>query len=268
NVSAHQPAKEETFVWVVTKADVRWLRLDLGEMSLTQSVAALRCGLDDAAWRDDHCAGLLKTAYTPAEREAGKLPPFDLAIAHKLYKGLFGQTEDLIKGKHLLIVPSGALTALPFQVLVTEKPGDAIPSDVAHYAKVAWLAKSHAVTVLPSVASLKALRQLAKASKAAAPYIGFGNPLLFGPHGDDRSALLRPDCKSRAKPTEVSSRGVTETIPEFFQSGLANVNVLRAQHPLPETVDEVCAVARSTGANDDAVYLGARATETILKTLS
>ncbi len=30
--------------------------------------------------------------------------------------------EDLIRDKHLLIVPSGPLTQLPFQVLVTEKP--------------------------------------------------------------------------------------------------------------------------------------------------
>ena len=35
--------------------------------------------------------------------------PFDLAKAHELYKGLFGEVEDLIKDKHLLLVPSGAL---------------------------------------------------------------------------------------------------------------------------------------------------------------
>lgn len=268
NVPTHELAKEETFVWVVTKADVRWLRLDPGERSLAQSVAALRCGLDDNAWRDDHCAGLLKTTYTLAERQAGGLPPFDLAVAHTLYKSLFGQTEDLIKDKHLLIVPSGALTALPFQVLVTEKPANAIPSNPAQYAKVAWLAKSHAITVLPSVASLKALRQFAKASKAASPYIGFGNPLLLGPHGNDHRAWQRLNCKSQAKPAKVASRGVAETIPEFFQGGLANVEVIRSQHPLPETADEVCAVARATGASDDAVYLGARATETTLKALS
>jgi hypothetical protein len=34
--------------------------------------------------------------------------------------------------------------------------------------------------VLPAVSSLKALRELAKASHASEPYIGFGNPLLNG----------------------------------------------------------------------------------------
>ena len=53
---------------------------------------------------------------------AGKPLPFDLARAHALYKALFGQVEDLIKGKHLLIAPSGPLTRLPFQVLVTGIP--------------------------------------------------------------------------------------------------------------------------------------------------
>ena len=39
-------------------------------------------------------------------------------------QALFGQIEDVIKDKRLLIVPSGALTQLPFQVLVTALPHD------------------------------------------------------------------------------------------------------------------------------------------------
>ena len=39
--------------------------------------------------------------------DSGKPLPFDLTRAHQLYQALFGQVEDLIKGKHLLIVPSG-----------------------------------------------------------------------------------------------------------------------------------------------------------------
>jgi hypothetical protein len=41
---------EETFVWVVTKSDVRWVRSDIGTAALAREVAALRCGLDAAAW--------------------------------------------------------------------------------------------------------------------------------------------------------------------------------------------------------------------------
>jgi hypothetical protein len=60
--------------------------------------------------------------------------PFDAARAHALYKGLLGEAEDLIRDKHLLIVPSGALNALPFQVLVTEPPAVG-----AGLAEVRWL---------------------------------------------------------------------------------------------------------------------------------
>ena len=59
-------------------------------------------------------------------------------------------------------MPSGPLTALPFHLLVTDKPTIAVPrmqiNDMAAYRDAAWLVKRHAVTVRPSVASLKALR--------------------------------------------------------------------------------------------------------------
>ena len=45
-----KPLPEETFIWVVTKTDVRWVRSDLGTAALTREVAALRCGLDATAW--------------------------------------------------------------------------------------------------------------------------------------------------------------------------------------------------------------------------
>jgi hypothetical protein len=45
-----KPTPEETFIWVVTKAEMRWSRTDLGKAALTGEVQALRCGLDQAAW--------------------------------------------------------------------------------------------------------------------------------------------------------------------------------------------------------------------------
>ena len=140
---------------------------------------------------------------------------------------------------------------------MTEPPA----SDGADYANAAWLVKSHATTVLPSVSSLKALRQLAKASKATKPFIGFGNPLLVGPSGNDRSAWERQNCKTPVKILQVVSRSIRAATPAFFRNGLANVDLVRSQYPLPETADELCAVARSMGAGDDEVYLGAKASE-------
>ena len=115
----------------------------------------------------------------------GKAQLFDLAAAHELYVALFGPVEALIKDKpQLLIVPSGPLTALPFHLLVTDKPTIAVPqmqiNDMAAYRDAAWVVKRHAVTVLPSVTSLKALRVFARKGQGTKPMIGFGDP-VFAP---------------------------------------------------------------------------------------
>jgi len=114
-----QPTPEESFIWIVTRTDMRWVRSDLGRAALAREVQALRCGLDGEAWTTPsgaaRCGGLLGITVQP---DLSQPLPFDLGRAHFLYKALFGQVEDLIKDKRLLTVPSGPLTQLPFQVLV------------------------------------------------------------------------------------------------------------------------------------------------------
>ena len=151
---------------------------------------------------------------------------------------------------------------------MTDKPETAIPPDPSGYANAAWLAKRHAISILPSVASLKALRELAKSSAGSQPYIGFGNPLILGPKGNDRRAWDRQSCQTQRAPMQMASRRPGSAITKFFQRGLADVAEVRAQQPLPETADELCAVARASGAGDDTVYLGSKATEAAIKALS
>ena len=170
------------------------VRSDLGTAALNREVAALRCGLDHqrGTGRGERCGKILKGAYS-GRLIPGKPLPFDLARAHKLYSALFGEVQDLIKDKHLLIVPSGPLTQLPFQVLVTKAPtsGD--------HRAVAWLAREHAVTVLPAVSSLKALRRVGRPSAAPRPMIGFGNPLLDGPDGSSQTVRSSPATSNAAR---------------------------------------------------------------------
>ena len=279
-----QPTPEETFIWVVTKTDLRWMRSDLGTAALAREVQALRCGLDAEAWEGggwQKCRDL--TNAQPDRDRNGDIVtatlPFDHARAYKLYQALFGQAEDLIKGKQLLIVPSGALTQLPFQVLVTAAPasGDQRPA--------AWLIRDHALTVLPAVSSLKALRRVARASTASKPMIGFGNPLL------DAHLLLDHDLKHPEHDAAIRSRvqraaeyrrctdtpwqqlaglfGSHRELPQVeMRGGLADVEFLRGQNPLPETAKELCDVARDLGADKDEIRLGTRATEREVKHLS
>src|SRR5262249_13076212 len=113
---AFVPLQEETFIWVMTKTDVRWERIELGTKALAERMLALRCGLDEVVWKEgstskDRCLELVKLQPYDGVGFTGALP-FDLERAHELYKALFGQVEDLIKDKHLLVVPSGPLTSL------------------------------------------------------------------------------------------------------------------------------------------------------------
>jgi CHAT domain-containing protein/tetratricopeptide (TPR) repeat protein len=279
DTSEWNPMPDETFIWVVTKTDSHWVRSELGTPALMQEVAALRCGLDyEGAWKDAHCSDLLKIAYTRADHDVFRKPlPFDLARAHSLYKGLFGRIEDLIRDKRLLIVPSGPLTQLPFQVLVTEPPRDALPNSAAEYRGVSWLARKHPIAVLPAVSSLKALRELAKDSQASEPYIGFGDPLLDGeptkfPEDAARAKLAREKRCDPTLPQRVASlHGLRGGMRGALGSngGIADVADIRTWAPLPETADELCDVARDLGIDPKThLYLGAAATETKIKQLS
>lgn len=267
---------EETFVWVVTKGDLRWLRSELGTTALKREVASLRCGLDATSWHGDgakRCAELLKMRPDLAPQPDSALP-FDAVRAHALYKGLLGEAEDIIKGKKLLVVPSGALTTLPFEVLVTKPPTSTKLTDVH------WLVRDHAVTVLPSVASLVALRKTGKPSDAPKAMIGFGNPLLDGNQADPKyggyyrrlaaKARTQTSCAKSEPERTAALREVSRGLDLTTASGqqTADLAHLRMQMPLPETADELCAVARTVGGSVDEVRLGARATETEVKRLS
>ena len=262
-----------TFIWVVTRTAVRWVRSALDARTLRDHVDALRCGLDyDGAWKGTRCFDLLGVVYSGDDAAAGKPLPFSLARSHALYAGLFGAVEDLIAGKDLVIVTSGALTQLPFQVLVTTKPAKDELSAAA-FTEATWLAKQHALTVLPSVASLQALRAHTRPSAARRPFIGFGNPLLTGPDDSDRSAWDKQSCAGLGPITTASARAgrAARLAPATaFRGDLADIDAVRRQYPLPETADELCAVARASGVArpDDAVMLGARAGEATLKQLA
>ena len=266
-----KPTPEESFIWVVTKDDMKWVRSPLGTESLNKMVRRFRCGLDMAGWEKKNgeqspCDILTGRSFDLSTYYRGHASlPFETEVANELYQGLFGEIEDKIKGKKLLLVPSGPLTSLPFQVLLSQKPAEG-----DKFQNMAWLIRDHALTVLPSVSSLKALRGNAKASKAKNVFIGFGNPLLTGSSGKDRSAWDKQACdfKQKPKPMRVAGLTIPDAISKYFRGGAVNVALLKRQAPLPETADELCEVAKTLGAKQEAVYLGGRAREADVKRLS
>ena len=175
---------------------------------------------------------------------------------------LIGPVEATIKDKkQLLVVPSGALTAVPFHLLVTEKPAVAVPEfktlkDLAGYRDAAWLLKRQAITVLPSVASLKALRALARSEQGAKPMIGFGDP-VFNP-----DELKAPAPQRTASRTAAKTRAYTD----FWQgAGVDRTKLAQALPRLEDTADELKAVAQKLGVPLSEIHLRADANETKVK---
>ena len=82
---------------------------------------------------------------------------FDVATAYQLYEKLLKPIEEAWwESKTIIVITNGALSTLPLSVLptrsVTPERDGSLP--FSRYRKISWLAKSHAVVVLPSVASL------------------------------------------------------------------------------------------------------------------
>jgi CHAT domain-containing protein len=138
---------------------------------------------------------------------------------------------------------------------------------------VQWLGRRQAITMIPSIASIAALRGLAKQSRAEKPIIGFGNPLLDGSGATDRvraeEARAKQSCGSVSVKLAANAALPVRSIgPIPTQQGIAQVALIKAAPPLPETADEICAVARELHADVGDMRLGARATEREMKALS
>ncbi|MEL6372651.1 MAG: tetratricopeptide repeat protein [Pseudomonadota bacterium] len=293
-------AHDQLFAWLITPDQVRWIDIDVGAAAMKRDVERLRCGLDPTLWsRADgaqRCRGL--TLAGPDDN--GGLP-FDVATAQRLYERVIAPFAKDIRRRDLLISKSGALSALPFHLLVRRgagEPGDAgtavATGTAVAWSKVDWLVRHHATSVLPSVASLAVQRPQAdaafaptRAATAAAavasqetparrPYLGIGNPILTGANGDDRSAARVPRCADvpnlATPPAEMAvlrgGRRAAYGLDRLRKLLVAPAQ-LRRLDPLPETAIELCAVARQLGAPTATnVLLGASASERQLKALN
>ncbi|WP_027552099.1 CHAT domain-containing tetratricopeptide repeat protein [Bradyrhizobium sp. Cp5.3] len=235
---------KRSYVIAITRESVDWKEIPLGADALARKLSDFRKGLD----------------VGKASDASGKSGLFDLALANELYVALLGPVEALTKDKRsLLVVPSGALTALPFHLLVTEKPQAAIPDKIEGYRNAAWLLRRQAVAVLPSVVSLKSLRAFARKDQGAKPMTGFGDP-VFNP------AEAGP-ADRRATSGKIAARSLAAgAYTDFWRgAGVDRARLSQALPQLPDTADELNAVAKDVGAAAADIHLGRDASETTLK---
>lgn len=234
---------EDAHLWVVSRNRAAYRALPTDAGTVARSVGLIRESLEPDA--------------------NGGIRAFPAAHAHALYRMLIAPAAGLLpKDESLLVVADGALQGLPFGLMLMEDPGTGRFGDDAELKRAAWLTRRHAVSVLPGVSSLRALRGervggdpvgggpagegAAEEEKPWEPFKGFGDPMLEG-GGDTR-------------------RGVTAAA-LFRDSGsrLANTVALRNLTRLPETAGELRRIAALLGAGEADLYLGPDATEASVK---
>jgi CHAT domain-containing protein len=214
---------QKSYVWVITKDRADWKELLVSAEDVSKEIGTLRAGLNPDAPR-----------------------PFDRKLAHQLYQQVLGPVEEIIAHKtRLSFVLDGALTSLPPQVLITTDP------DGKNLNSVDWLVRKYAVTVLPSIASLKILRGEKSTVAALKPMIGFGDPVF------DRTTRTIGRPKVAA---------LNRSLTSFYRGVTADTRALAdALPPLPETADELRAVAKILGASSEDIELEEAASVTTVK---
>ena len=141
---------------------------------------------------------------------------------------------------------NGALTSIPLGVLVTKDPTG------KNLKNTDWLIKSFAVTVEPSISSIKTMRAKGKRIYLAAP-----KPMI---------AFADPVFSQKARDQPQPARITLRSMPEFYQGTQIDVRALGDALPqLPGTRSEVKAVARSVHADSGDLKLGPDATTTAVK---
>ena len=248
--------RERTFTWAVPQSGpVAFAAAPIGRGELADRIAELRAALE------------------PNAQVLGDIPEFDIAKAYGLYGALLEPVEAGWKGaRSLLVVAHGPLGYLPLSVLPTEpaKLGDEDEPLFANYRSVPWLARSHGVTVLPSVASLRALRSLPVGVATRKAFVGFGDPLFSR---EQVGAAARRQT-GVTKVAAIRGRRVeTRSLPVRLRAAPDTEELDSAELPrlprLPETADEIrsMAVALNADLTKD-VFLGRRANEQAVRSLN
>ena len=231
---AYAIGDDSAWAWIIRRNDADFTSIDVTAESLEKRIATVRAQL--------------------APDASGRLPPVDLEMLYSLYRDIvFPVAGYLARVRRVMVVPAGPLQSLPFHMLVSSPPS---AEDAKDYRGVDWLAKEYAFSVLPSVGSLRALRQFAKDTVGQQPFAGIGDPQLTDPVPSKRRGRSAPPA-GRLFSVAGAAR----------QAAVADVRAIKDAVSLPETADELRAMARTLNAGEQSLWLRDRATETIVKKL-
>lgn len=217
------PTSTGTYVWAVPAEGSPAMHVSpMTKAQVAEAVAALRRGLD------------------VGERPDPGRAPVDTATAHRLYAELLGPARATAPGARVITVATASeLGQVPLAALVT-KPAEG-PFNAG---RTGWLVREAAISQVATAAAFRALREAGARAPAKSAFFGFGDPLF-----SSRSTATKPG----AVRSLVRGRREAGYDTEAFDYGSIPA--------LPETRDEIAAIAKALGADPsrDALY-GARAT--------
>jgi CHAT domain-containing protein len=246
---------DDVYSFAISADAVAWNRVEHGGKPLLDAVGRLRCQVDpqtcSVAEGPERDKLLTRGAAAGSTFTKNGYRAYDVAASYQIYHDIVQPVESAFTGKKkLLVVTSGTLSNLPLGLLVTTPLPGKDGSDPDVLAQAPWFADRYALTSLPAVSVLRALRRPGKMMGGGpALFVGYGAPVLQGPQA--RPATM----DFIAPPVFRSVDGVT----------LADPSMLRTLDPLPGTVLELRGMAQTLKANDQTLHLGPQATETSLR---
>jgi CHAT domain-containing protein len=242
----------DSFVWVVRKGNpVQFARIKMTIGDLNDKVTRLREALE------------------PKAAMISDIPPFDLKLASELYDNILKPVESGWKpAKSLIVVTNGALGLLPLSLLPTA-PAEIVTDDdplFSSYKKVPWLARTQAVTMVPSASALETLRKLPPGKASRKDLIGFGDPYFSKEQADEAAA--KDDKPVQLASAPAATRGgplKRRNSPQLEGADNAELSMLPR---LPDTADELKSIALALQADPSKVLnLGKDANENAVKTM-
>jgi CHAT domain-containing protein len=252
-------ARDETFVWGLTRDRADWTRVERARAGFVEDVKRLRAALDPQAFALTRSFAEASVEGDAPAPEAAR-PPFERARAAALYDALLRPFEALIAGKpRLYAVVSAPFDSLPLSLLVAAPPqgSDLSPDDLR---ATQWLIRRLGVVALPSPGSLRALRgaRPARQDTPAEPFRGYGAPLLgqsFDTGPSDAAPAPIPETLTIA----------SGAVAALYRGGVVDRQAVSRLPPLPQTEGELKALAQALGAGPDALRLGAKATASAVR---
>lgn len=224
--------ERKSYVWAIHASGLHGhSTLDLTKADVSRDVERMRKALD------------------PGVASVDEIPPFDVGLAHRFYNQLIRPVEKSLDGKDLLIsIPHASLGQLPISTFITapmKQPARGAASFEA-YRSAAWLVRRIAISQLPSVNALAALRSDAKRQSQSQSFIAFADPYFSADQAKQK--ISQPA-------TQLATRGIPLKLRNAPRTAGVSSAELALLPPLPDTSLEVLEIGQVLGAKREDIHL-------------